>query len=100
MALPPSKVSTGTVELSGGVVEIRGLTFNEAREMRGERANAVAIAYATGCTEDEAQAWIDTALAGDFNELIEAVLKASRLDEGAQKSERPGDVPGDARGAE
>lgn len=86
--LPKSVRSTESVALSGGEVALRGLTWDEVRQLKGDRANPLAIAFGTGCTEEEAAAWIEDpdTVAGDVQALLDAVMAASGLGEGAQKS--------------
>lgn len=102
MALPKSNVSTEPVELSGGVVEIRGLSWEEVKSLKGPGTNAMTIAWATGNELADAEAWLSdpATIAGDVTKLIEAIMAASGLDEGAQFQKRPSDVPVDARGDE
>lgn len=88
MSLPASRPPARTVHLSGGDVEVRGLTVQELRSVRAEdtvHPDVRTIAIATGTGVDEVQAWWDAGpLAGDVGALISAIWTASGLDEGAQ----------------
>lgn len=86
MALPKGKMTTVTVELSGGTVEVRSLTLAESTEvgkLDGDKV-AHAIAYATGETVEDVQAWLADAPAGDATKLMNAITDVSGLSEGAQ----------------
>ncbi len=98
--LPVGVMPSRTVTLSGGDVVVHGLTMAQVRQIKGNRGNAVAISFAVGCTEDEADAWIGSVPAGDVTRLLDAVTDLTGLSEGAQFPQRPADVPGDARAAE
>ncbi len=85
MALPEIGIDTATVTLPGGVkLDIRGLTFDEAATMRGERANPLCIAYATGSTEEEAAEWLGNIPAGVGQALVDAILEISCVGEEAR----------------
>lgn len=85
MALPSSKVKTERVELSGGYVDIRGLSVDEADavgKLSGAAQNILGIAYATGESHDAVKAWYHNpeTSASDAVKLAEAVSRLSGLD--------------------
>lgn len=86
MALPKGKLETRTVELSGGVVEVRSLTLAESKEIGSLDGDKVAraIAYATGEPEADVVEWLATAPAGDATKLMTAITEVSGLSEAAQ----------------
>ena len=87
MSLPKGKINTATVELSGGPVEVRGLTLNQSRicgDLEGMERVVAAIVFATGTDKPEVESWLEDAPAGDPNKLLDAIRVASGLDEGAQ----------------
>lgn len=86
-----------TVTLSGGDVEVHGLTMAQVYKATGKSWSAQAIAHACDVTVDEANEWIESTPAGDVKLILEAITELSGLDEGAQFPKRQADVPGDAR---
>lgn len=98
MSLPASAQITGKVELSGGWVEIRGLSIAEVRRLSAMEGTADEtdphwIAAATGTPLAEVQEWFPTALAGDVKRLLGAIWNCSGLDDGARF---PGGTTNDA----
>lgn len=101
--LPQSKPKTHVVQLSGGPVEVRGLTIEEVRACRQlgttEEADAQWIHYATGNPVDHILLWIRggqdpdgatvvPASAGDVTLLLSAVWDASGMTEAARFQSR------------
>lgn len=94
MALPKCAIPTCTVELSGGPVEVSGLTMGQARLMGGmksETANVAAISWATNTDKADVEAWLEDTPAGDVRLLLAAITEASGLSEGARFPKRQGD---------
>lgn len=84
MQLPRPALATRTIELAGASVELRSLTFSEARRMRDlsepERV-AWMVSCATGLTPAEADDWlgsVSTELAAD---LLLAITELSGLED-------------------
>lgn len=86
MSLPKGNLPTRTVELSGGAVEIRGLTLKESQAAgkAGEGMIELAIMYATGESLDDVKLWLDEAPAGDAKKLADAIADLSGLTGAAQ----------------
>lgn len=87
MSLPKGRINTRKVELSGGEVEVRGLTIGQSRiagDLEGMDRIIAAITFATGTDKPEVQAWLEDAPAGDVGKLLDAIREASGLSEGAQ----------------
>lgn len=98
--LPTSKPSTTTVHLTGGPVQVRGLTIAEIRECRQHgttmEADAAWIHYATGDDPAHILLWIKggthpetgetvvPALGGDVTRLLYAIWEASGMTEDAR----------------
>lgn len=88
--LPKGKLSTRTVELSGGAVEVRSLTLSQSRiagELKGEDRIVAAIVFATGNDKAEVEAWLADAPAGDATALLNAITAVSGLSAEAQFQE-------------
>ena len=88
MSLPKGRISTRKVELSGGEVEIHGLTLAQSRIVGSldddvERIVA-AVSFATGTDKEEVREWLQTAPAGDATTLLNAITDVSGLSQGAQ----------------
>jgi tryptophanyl-tRNA synthetase len=82
-------METEQVSLSGGVVEVRGLTVAQmeaVKKLAGANQNILAIAFATGFEHDDVKAWYhsDATSAADVGKLTDAIARVSGLDEGAQ----------------
>lgn len=89
MALPKGRIDTRKVELSGGEVEIFGLTIAQSRiagTLDGEASIVAAISFATREPKEDVAAWVAEAPAGDVTKLLNAITEVSGLGEGAQKS--------------
>jgi len=87
MALPVGgSFRTGKVELSGGDVAIRELSYAEGKQIGGDRAVARMISFATETPLDETEEWIGKASAADVMALTTAINNLSGFGEGAQKS--------------
>lgn len=89
MSLPKSAAVTGKVELSGGWVEVRGLSIAEVRRLYAleggpQETDPEWIAAATGNTVEEAREWISGALAGDVKRLLGAIWDCSGLGDEAR----------------
>lgn len=85
--LPKGRIDTRKVELSGGEVEIHGLTIAQSRiagTLDGEESIAAAITFATGTDKAEVVEWLATAPAGDVTKLLNAITDVSGLGPGAQ----------------
>lgn len=66
---------------------VRALTLLEVRKARGmgeNEADIASVAWATGCLPAEVEAWMNSVPAGDALHLINRVMVASGLVEGAQ----------------
>lgn len=88
MSLPKGRINTAKVTLSGGEVEIRGLTLEQSREAGAagdstERV-VVAISHATDTPREEVAEWLETAPAGDATKLLNAITDLSGLSAEAQ----------------
>lgn len=82
MSLPKGVITTRKVELSGGEVEIRGLTMAQARiagDLDGVERIVASIAFATGTDSPDVEAWLDEAPAGDATKLLNAITEVSGL---------------------
>lgn len=85
--LPKGRIDTRSVELSGGTVEIHGLTIAQSRmcgRMDNEEGYAAAISFATGTDKPDVVEWLATAPAGDVTKLLNAITDVSGLSQGAQ----------------
>ncbi len=89
---------------SGAVVRVRGLTRAElllnARNVDGdgaliERRNLATCLVTPAMTLEQAERWQRTAAAGELVAVVDTIRRLSGLDEGAPKSDLPGD--GDQR---
>lgn len=88
--LPKGKISTRTVELSGGPVEVHSLTIMQSRiagKLDGEESIAAAISFATGTPKEDVLAWLAEAPAGDAKALLDAITDVSGLSGAAQFQE-------------
>lgn len=96
-ALLAAVMATEAVELpsGAGTVTVRGLTRREAVAVQkayadGDVDKAEGVIVSAGLvdpklTEDEAQQWRDVAVAGDIQEVTEAIQRLSKLDDGGGK---------------
>lgn len=88
--LPKGKMSTRTVELSGGAVEVHSLTIMQSRiagKLDGEESIAAAISFATGTMKEDVLEWLAEAPAGDAKKLLDAITDVSGLSGAAQFQE-------------
>lgn len=87
MSLPKGRINTAKVELSGGEVEIRGLTLGQSRisaDLEGMDRVIAAIVFATGTDKPEVEEWLESVPASDATKLLDAIMNVSGLSEGAQ----------------
>lgn len=87
MALPKGRIDTAKVALSGGEVEVHGLTIAQSRiagKLDGDESIAAAISFATGTDKPDVLAWLAEAPAGDVTKLLNAITDVSGLSQGAQ----------------
>lgn len=85
--LPKGRIDTVKVELSGGEVEVHGLTISQSRiagTLDGEASIVAAIHYATGTGKADVEEWVACAPAGDVAKLLNAITEVSGLSQGAQ----------------
>lgn len=79
--LPAVPLGTGTAEVAGSEVPIRSLSRAEVLRMRAlvdsGDSEAFVIARGTGCTDDEAAAWLDSTDNDTAKALVEAILSMS-----------------------
>lgn len=83
MGLPSNPRPTETVQLGEISIEISGLHLFQIRQlatMDPDASDAQAIAWATGCTPDEAGAWIEASSGGDAVALMAAIMRVSGWD--------------------
>ncbi|MDQ2622558.1 MAG: hypothetical protein M3Y45_05905 [Actinomycetota bacterium] len=91
--IPASRVEVEKVTLSGGYVEIRGLTAVEVESVKpleGRAQNCQSIAYATGERVEDVTAWYEAASGADVAVLCDAIARLTGLDEGARFPRRTG----------
>lgn len=105
MALPKSTKRTERVQLSGGWVDVRGLTVDEldvVQKLPGRAGNIRSISFATDEDHDGVRDWYnDTATSGsDVVKLLAAIGRLSGLTEDAKFPAGTGDDAGPARPAE
>lgn len=87
MALPIRKRSTGTLHFHGEDIELRSLTADEVSSLQGKtlrEVNVACIGWSFGMSPSDAEAWYDSADAGDAMAALVAVNTVSGLDEGAR----------------
>lgn len=87
MTLPKGRIDVRTVVLSGGDVEVHGLTISQSRiagKLDGEDSIASAISFATRTEKADVIDWLATAPAGDVTKLLNAITDVSGLSQGAQ----------------
>jgi hypothetical protein len=93
--IPKSVIPRETVTLSGGTIDVRGLTVAEmetVRKLDGAAQNVLSIAYATGNDHDEVKAWYHSegTSAADVGRLATVIARLSGLDDDAQFPRRTG----------
>ncbi len=93
MTLPKVPSHYETIDVAGAVVDIRPLTRAEAARFQKLQAEVevgdleiAVIAAATDTPVEEVREWYGATPAWAVEELIMAVKRISRVDEGAQKS--------------
>jgi uncharacterized radical SAM superfamily protein len=87
MNLPKGKLTTRTVELSGGSVEVHSMTIAQSRivaKLKDEEMIAAAINFATGVSKEDALEWLESAPAGDAKKILDAISDVSGLSGAAQ----------------
>lgn len=85
--LPAGRIATAKVQLSGGEVEIHGLTLAQSRiagKLEDVERIVCAVHFATSTPKTEVEAWLDACPAGDATKLLNAIMDVSGLSEGAQ----------------
>lgn len=85
--LPKGRIDSRKVELSGGEVEVHGLTIAQSRiagNLDGTDSIAAAISFATGTDKPDVVEWLESAPAGDVTKLLNAISEISGLTQGAQ----------------
>lgn len=88
-----AQVSEADVELNSGTVRVRGLTRGEMHAMNARNADPLLVEQRTvktglvdpELTLDEVKRWYETALAGDVQKVVSAVLELSGMYEGSDK---------------
>lgn len=87
--LPSIPQPTETVRVGDTDVTVRGLSVTEVRKVHdaagADEGDAMAIAFGTGCSVEEASAWLDSAPALAAQEVMAAILRLTGLLDG-QKS--------------
>ena len=94
--IPKSVIAREKVELSGGSIEVRGLSVGEmetVRKLSGAAQNIRSIAFATGEDHVEVANWYhsDETTAADVGRLCDVIARLSGLDEGAKFPRRTND---------
>lgn len=94
--IPRSNIPTEKVELSGGSVEVRGLTVNQmeaVRKLTGAGQNILSIAYSTGFPHDDVREWYhsDETSAADVGILCDAIARLAGLGQDATFPRPTGD---------
>lgn len=86
--LPEIKQRTETVPVAGELVTIRSLSVFEVRRLKDnpdpQAADALCISLATGASEEEAQAWLESIPADDAVGLMAAIFQLTGLTEDAR----------------
>lgn len=88
MGLPSNPIPAETVTIGEIDIEIRGLRLAQIRQLAAmdqAASDATAIAWATGCTPEEAADWIETSPGGDPLALMAAIMRLSGWDPAASK---------------
>lgn len=83
MGLPHNPQATETVQIGEVSLDVRGLHLFQIRQlaqMDQDLSDATAIAWATGCTVDEAREWIEASPGGDAIQLLAAIMRFSGWD--------------------
>jgi hypothetical protein len=95
VALPIIPLPASVVDVNGTPVAFRSLSRSEAlalQDFRGREGEAEVyiLVKATGCTEEEAQAWRESTLTMEAGKLIDAILVFSGLAEGDETDPKAG----------
>ena len=80
MGLPFNPRPAETVPIGEVGIELRGLHLFQVRalaEMDRDASDAQAIAWAAGCTPEEATEWIERSSGGDAAQLLAAIMRLS-----------------------
>lgn len=80
--LPKGNLTTRKVELSGGEVEVHGLSFGQSRiaaDLEGAERIICALSFGTGTPKEDVEAWLETAPAGDAYKLLDAITDLSAM---------------------
>jgi hypothetical protein len=83
MGLPSNPRPSETVTIGQVDIDIRGLHLFQIRDlakMDQDQSDATAIAWATGCTPEEATDWIEQSAGGDAVQLLAAIMRTSGWD--------------------
>jgi hypothetical protein len=94
VALPVIPLPSSVVEVNGAPVPFRSLSRSEAlalQDFRGreDEAEVYILVAATGCTEEEAQAFREGTMTMEAGKLIDAILVLSGLAEGTDPAGDP-----------
>lgn len=82
------------VTISGGDVRVRGLSFVEGSQVKGEDRTYIMVAFGTGESVEDVKAWANTVPAADVGRLVEAISDLSGFNDDAQFPDRAGDDAG------
>lgn len=88
MGLPANPRPAETITIGQVDIDVRGLHLFQIRElakMDQDESDAQAVAWATGCTPEEAREWIETSNGGDAVQLLAAIMRVSGWDPDAGK---------------
>lgn len=83
MGLPSNPLPSEDVVVGDVSIAVTGLHLFRVRElakMDPDQSDAQAIAWATGCTPDEARDWIEASPGGDAIALMAAIMRLSGWD--------------------
>lgn len=87
MTLPTGSFPTKQVKLTGGLVTVRGLSYAEGTQVRGDDAVYIMIALSLAMDLEAVREWTTRVPAGDVKLITETINDLSGFGEGAQKSE-------------
>lgn len=82
MSLPKGRLTSRKVELSGGEVEVHGLSFDQSRiaaELEGVDRIICALSFGTGTPKGDVEAWLADAPAGDAYKLLDVIMELSKM---------------------
>lgn len=83
MGLPHNPQPAETVQIGEISLDVRGLHLYQIRQlaqMDQDVSDATAIAWATGCTVEEANDWVEQSSGGDAVQLLAAIMRLSGWD--------------------